>query len=163
MAEAVALAWKYYLGLTRRGKEPDAFMATLARRAAQAALAGRQVCGAERFRDALSPLARLHGRVGVERLGNRAGRARGRKPKHRAEEGLAAADPRVKVPDQAAFRVDFPRWRGGLGARHRAAVDLLAVGWGTGDAAARLGVSPGRVSQFRRELAERWEEFHAPR
>ncbi|HEX4609875.1 MAG TPA: hypothetical protein VH092_16885 [Urbifossiella sp.] len=30
MAEAVARTWKYYIGLTRRGKDPDVFLATWA-------------------------------------------------------------------------------------------------------------------------------------
>ena len=46
-AEAVALAWRAYLALLRRGKDPAAFVTTLARRAAQAALSGRRVCGAD--------------------------------------------------------------------------------------------------------------------
>jgi hypothetical protein len=77
-------------------------------------------------------------------------------------EELAAADPRVSVPDQAAFRVDFPRFRRSLSPASRAGLDLLAAGWGTGAAAARLGVTAARVSQLRRELAEKWEAFHAP-
>ncbi|QDU21302.1 hypothetical protein [Urbifossiella limnaea] len=158
-AEAVALAWRCYVALLRRGKEPGKFVTTIARRAAQAALGGRRVCGAERARDVLSPLARLRGRVRVERLGDR-DRGRRRRPGEVVAAELAAADPRVKVPDQAAFRVDFPRFRGGLTPASQAALDLLAAGWGTGAAAARLGVTPARVSQLRRELAEQWEAFH---
>jgi hypothetical protein len=158
-AEAVALAWRCYVALLRRGKEPDTFVTTIARRAAQGALAGRRVCGAERVRDALSPLARLRGRVRVDRLGDRVPDRR-RRPGEVIARELAAADPRVRVPDQAAFRVDFPRFRGGLTPGTRACLDLLAAGWGTGEAAARLGVSPGRVSQLRRELAEKWAAFH---
>ncbi len=67
----------------------------------------------------------------------------------------------MDVPDQAAFRVDFPRWRTRLGPRRRAALDLLAGGWGTGAAAARLGLGPSRVRQLRRELADGWAAFHA--
>ena len=163
VAEAVALAWRYYLGLVRRGKDPAAFVTTLALRAAQAALAGRRVVGAEKVKDVLSPLARLRGRVRVERLGDRACDRPARTPGDPVGEELVAADPRVSVPDQAAFRVDFPRFRGGLTDKARAALDLLAMGWGTGAAAARLGVSAGRVSQLRRELADGWAAFHDPR
>ncbi|WP_145240189.1 hypothetical protein [Urbifossiella limnaea] len=66
----------------------------------------------------------------------------------------------MKVPDQAAFRVDFPRFREELTPTTQAALDLLAAGWGTGAAAARLGVTPARVSQLRRELAQKWAAFH---
>jgi hypothetical protein len=158
---AEAVAWRYYVGLLRRGKDPGAFVTTLARRAAQAALAGRRVAGAEKAGDALSPVARLRGRVRVDRLGARVERDVGRRPGDVVAAELAAADPRVRVPDQAAFRVDFPRFREGLTPATRAALDLLAAGWGTGAAAARLGVSPARVSQLRRELADKWAAFHA--
>lgn len=159
-AEAVALAWRAYVALLRRGKDPATFVTTLARRAAQAVLNGRRVCGADKIRDALSPLARLRGRVRVDRLGDRVVADRRRRPGEVVAAELVAADPRVRVPDQAAFRVDFPRFRGGLPGAKRAALDLLAAGWGTGAAAARLGVSAGRVSQLRRELAEGWAAFH---
>jgi len=76
----VALAWQCYVALVRRGKDPGAFVTTIARRAAQAALAGRRVCGAERIRDALSPRARLQDRVRVERLGDRRVIDWGRRP-----------------------------------------------------------------------------------
>lgn len=159
VAETVALAWGYDVQLLRRGKNPVSFVTTLARRAAQAALAGRWVCGAERARDALSPRARLRGRVCVERLGDHR-ECRCRRAGEGAVKELAAADPRVRVPDQAAFRVDYPRFRAGLPPAARAALDLLAAGWRTGAAAARLRVTPSRVSQLRRELAEKWAAFH---
>ena len=63
--EAVALAWRAYVALLRRGKDPAGFVTTLAQRTAQAALAGRRVCGAEKARDALSPLSRLRGGWGI--------------------------------------------------------------------------------------------------
>jgi DNA-directed RNA polymerase specialized sigma24 family protein len=99
VAEAVALAWRYYLGLLRRGKDPGAFVTTLALRAAQAALAGRQLCGTEKAKDVLSPLAQLRGRVHVERLGERMIHRPARKPGDPVAEELVAADPRVNVPD----------------------------------------------------------------
>ncbi len=71
VAEAVALAWKYFAALTRRGHDPGAFVTAMARRAAQAALAGHRVCGAERADDALSRLALLRGLVVVRRLRER--------------------------------------------------------------------------------------------
>ena len=161
VAEVLALAWRQFVRLYSRGKDPGAFVTTLARRAAQAALAGRRAAGAERVRDVLSPLARLRGRVRVDRLGTRVERDVGRRPGDVVAAELTAADPRVRVPDQAAFRVDFPRFREGLTPATRTALDLLAAGWGTGAAAARLGVPPARVGQLRREPADKWAAFHA--
>src|SRR5262245_65050094 len=65
VAEVVALAWKWYLGLAERGKDATQFPSILADFAARAVRAGRRVCGRERARDVLSPTAhwRRHFRV----------------------------------------------------------------------------------------------------
>lgn len=44
---------------------------------------------------------------------------------------------------------------------NRRVAELLAWGHGTEDAANRTGLSAGRVSQLRRELADSWAAFHA--
>ena len=61
-AELRGLAWKWYVRLVRRGKDVLAFVSALATYAARAVNSGRRVCGHERKREALSPVAqRLHG------------------------------------------------------------------------------------------------------
>jgi hypothetical protein len=66
---------------------------------------------------------------------------------------------RSAVPEQAAFRLDFPRWRASLRRRDRAVLDTLAAGERGQDAARRFKISPGRVSQLRREFEQGWKEF----
>src|SRR5262249_4531311 len=62
LAEMRGLCWKWYIGLVRRGKDVLAFVSALAAYAARAVNSGRRVCGHERRRDVLSPVAqRLHG------------------------------------------------------------------------------------------------------
>jgi hypothetical protein len=83
-----------------------------------------------------------------------------------SDDGLATAAllppaTRSRVPDVAALRVDFPAWLGRLTAGRRLAALMLATGYGTGEVAAGLGVTAGRVSQLRRELATDWRRFHA--
>src|SRR4051812_48383192 len=56
--EAVALAWKHFIDLARRGKRPEEFITTLALRCTQAVRAGRRLAGCESARDVLSPVAR---------------------------------------------------------------------------------------------------------
>ncbi len=161
-AEAVALAWKHFAALAARGRHPEEFASTLARRCAQAARAGRRLTGSERARDTLSAVARARHRVVLVRLADRVP-APGRDGCCPGAEVVAAGllvDPRARVPDQAAFRLDFPAWRAALPANHRAAADLLAGGDGTAEAAARLGVTPARVSQLRRALLDSWLAFH---
>jgi hypothetical protein len=50
-------------------------------------------------------------------------------------------------PDQAAFRIDFPAWRRTRSERDRRVIDELMAGGRTKDVSAKLGMSPGRVSQ----------------
>jgi hypothetical protein len=63
------------------------------------------------------------------------------------------------VPDQVAFRCDFPEWHGTLAGRDRVLVNELLQGEPAKDVAAHLGVSPGRVSQKRRALRDDWRRF----
>jgi hypothetical protein len=150
-AEVVALAWRWFAALARRGRQPEAFVSTLVQRCGQAARAGRQVAGAAPARDALSPAARARRGARLERLGG-------------AGEPLAealAGHTRSPVPDQVQFRVDFPRWRARLSPRNRAVADALMAGETTGAAAARFGLSPARISQLRAAFAESWADFTA--
>jgi DNA-directed RNA polymerase specialized sigma24 family protein len=114
IAEALALAWKHFSELARRGKKPEEFATTLALRCTQAIRAGRRLAGSARARDVLSPIARARHGVAVVRLGDGVP-APGEDPTGPAgEEVLAGAltiDPKARVAEQAAFRVDFPAWR----------------------------------------------------
>jgi len=72
----------------------------------------------------------------------------------------------VLVPDNtctpaelAASRIDFPAWMKTLKPRDRKVARFLSLGNGTGAAARKFDVSPGRVSQLRRELQESWRTF----
>jgi hypothetical protein len=64
------------------------------------------------------------------------------------------------VPDQAAFRIDYPRWLRQLGERNREIAQDMALDHGTKELAARHKVSQGRISQLRRELCRCWCRFH---
>ena len=63
------------------------------------------------------------------------------------------------VPDQVAFRLDFPAWLLSLSQRDRRVVEDLLLGERTLDVARRHGLSPGRVSQLRREFLDGWRAF----
>jgi YD repeat-containing protein len=53
VGEAVALAWKHFDRLARRGKRPERFVTTLALRCTQAVRAGRRLAGSDSSRDVL--------------------------------------------------------------------------------------------------------------
>ena len=63
------------------------------------------------------------------------------------------------MPEQVAFRVDFPNWLASLSERDRRVVEQLILGERTRDVARRFGISPGRVSQLRREFHLAWLAF----
>jgi DNA-directed RNA polymerase specialized sigma24 family protein len=160
VAETVALAWRHFAALARRGKKPERFVTTLALRCTQAVRAGRRLIGCEAGKDVLSPVAHVRHGFSVVRLPDR-DRALECHPLPDELAEALADNTRSAVPEQAAFRVDFPRWRASLRRRDRKVLDALAGGERTADAARRFGISPGRVSQLRREFERGWAEFQS--
>ena len=69
-------------------------------------------------------------------------------------------DTRTPVPDQVAFRIDFPAWLNSQTKRNRRIAEVLAVGCTTGEVAKRFRLSSGRISQLRQEFHRSWQEFH---
>jgi len=63
------------------------------------------------------------------------------------------------VPDIVAFRCDFPAWLDTLSRRNRKITLTLASNESTNGVARKFRVSPGRISQLRRELAKSWRTF----
>jgi len=75
------------------------------------------------------------------------------------EEAVVQDTRNSPVPDTVAFRCDFADWLRSLKRRDRRIAETLALGNRTGDTARKFGVSAGRISQLRAELAESWREF----
>lgn len=70
-------------------------------------------------------------------------------------------DNTISQPDeQAAFRIDYPAWLSQLGERDRAIAEGMTLDLPTKELATRHKVSPGRISQLRRELHSDWLHFH---
>lgn len=59
----------------------------------------------------------------------------------------------------AAFEIDFADWRTRLSKRKREMVRAFLEGLTTREAAKFFKVSPGRISQIRRELEQEWDEM----
>ena len=100
----------------------------------------------------LSPYAQKRRRIQVERF-DRFDETR--------EQWMEAVvkDHHTPIADQVAFRCDFPVWLESLTVRNRQIAQALAVGHRTGEDAERFRVSPGRISQLRREMQRSWKEF----
>lgn len=151
IADVLAYGFASFLRLKERGKDPTTFPAVFAHFVAKAVANGRGVVPRLSTRDLL-------------------GHPRGeRVPVHKLDDLMPdggwwrdlALDRRARVDEQAAFNLDFPVWLGTLSAVKRHVAELLARGHGTDEVAQGTGVSAGRVSQLRRELADSWFDFHA--
>lgn len=153
VAETVGIAWMWFVRLAERGKDATGFGSTLATLAARSVRSGRRVCGQEKVRDVLSPVAQQrHGfAVGklpeVETLTDN--------PLMEALHDNTAAP----VPDQVCFRVDFPAWLATLSPRNRQIAEDMALGYATWELSKKYGVSPSRISQLRREFHDAWARF----
>jgi hypothetical protein len=166
ISECAALAWKWFLRLVRQGKDPAAFPTALATFAARAVRCGRRLARMERPKDVLSPRAqRLYGftveslplstRTSFENLYSV---PHGQKRQDSFEERLRD-NTVTPVPDQVCFRLDFPAWVRTRTQRDRRVIEDLIQGERTGDVADKYGLSPGRISQLRRDFMEDWARF----
>jgi hypothetical protein len=153
VAEMVALSWRWFVRLAQRGKDATQFPSVLATFAARAVRSGRRLCGKEKANDVLSPEAqRRHGFV-VTKLPDVS-------TLHGSplDEALRDNTP-SEVPEQVAFRLDFPAWRLTQTARDRRVIDDMMAGEHTTVLADNYGLSPARVSQLRREFHADWQTF----
>jgi hypothetical protein len=166
IAEAVGLAWKWCVRLSQRGKDVRKFPSAIASFAARAVGSGRRLCGQEKSKDVLSLLAqRWHG-FRLEALPtSTCARHEGHYSAVHGQDRQDAFEERLgdnrqtPVPDQAAFRIDFPAWLDTLSRRDCQVIEALMDGERTTDVAAAIGLSPGRVSQLRREFHDDWLRF----
>ena len=153
IAEMVALTWKWHRRLAERGKDATQFPSAIAAYAARGVRNGRKLAGMDRARDVLSPLARQRHDFAVARL-----------PADSSLSGNAfdeALRDNTQTPpdEQCAFRIDFPAWRASRAERDRRVLDDLMVGGRTLEVAGKYGISPGRVSQLRREFLRDWRRY----
>ena len=165
-AEMVALAWKWFLRLIERGKDPLAFPTAIATSAAKAVKSGRRLTGQERSKEVLSPVARHKHGVKIEPLPSST-----RRPYDdfygdvHGQQELDAFEERLKdntmtpPPEAAAFRIDFPDWLRTRTDRDRRIIEDMARDERTMDLSRKHGISPGRVSQLRREFMDDWNRF----
>ena len=151
--EGVAGSFAAFIRLQQKGRAADAYPGVLARFAARQVRAGRRVGGSLNISDPLSRYAQRRKGIQVKRIDRRCTGSG-------AWIEAAVADRRTSIPDRVALRVDVPQWLHGLSRRMRRIAKDLAIGFTTGEAADKYGVTAGRISQIRRELYRSWERFH---
>ena len=153
IAETIALAWKWFRRLAQKGKDARAFASVLASYAARAVRSGRRVTRQLNAKDVLS-----------EQAQQRHGFYVGKIPDFStlSENPLAEAlidNTRSPVPEQVQFRLDFPAWLRTRTDRDRRIIGDMMNGQRTLDLSRRYGISPGRISQLRRDFYEDWQRF----
>jgi hypothetical protein len=153
LQEMRALAWRWFVRLVKKGKDPAKFPSTLAVFASRRIRSGRLLCRHEKTRDAMSPRAQRMHCFTVEGL-HRASSLTGT-PYAEALRDNARTPP----PDQVAFRHDFPAWRRTRSHRDRQIIDALMVGDRGMGIARKHGLTPARVSQLRRDFYTDWSRF----
>jgi hypothetical protein len=154
VGEAVALSWAWYLRLVERGKDPADFAGTFAGYAARAVRRGRRVCGQEAGQEVLSPTAQARHDFQVLHLPSGPTTLNG-SPLEEALLDNAVTPP----PEAAAFRIDFPAWLATWPERDRRLIEGLGLGERTMALAQQFGLTPGRISQKRREYHGDWARF----
>ena len=153
IADTIARAMAAYVKLFERGKVDLAYPTVLARFAVKQYRAGRRVGSKMNSRDVLASYAQRKNGLNVERLD---------RYDAQEEEWVEATvmDRRTPIADQAAFRCDFPAWLSLHASRNRRIAVALSLGHSTQEVARRFHLSPGRVSQLRREFHDSWLAFH---
>ena len=166
IAETVAVAWRWFLRMAERGKDARHFPSVLASYAARAVKSGRRLCGQLRSKEVLSELGQrqhgfrvqplpsstrrsfeeLHGVVGAQRQIDTF--------EERLHDNM-----QTPVPDQVAFRCDFPAWLKTCAPRDQHLIRAMAAEERTLDLAKRFKLSPARISQLRREYADDWNRY----
>ena len=152
VAEAIATALVAFVHLVELGKADLAYPSVLAQYAVAQVRAGRRTATRANSRDVCSRACQAKNGFTVEQLDNRNGNP--------VWQDALADNSRTPVPDAVAFRLDFPEWLRSMPARDRRIVEALSTGRTTNEVSRRFAVTPGRVSQLRREFCESWRTFH---
>ncbi len=151
--EVLVSAMLAYVRLHQRGKVELAYPSVLVRFAVAQYRVGRRVGEKLNCRDVLSPYARRQNSIqvvpfhGYDRDGD-----------HWRE--VLVEDKHAGPAETAAARIDVAEWFASLPRHDRKIAEALSQGSTTQAVAKRFHLSPGRISQKRREFLEGWHRFH---
>jgi hypothetical protein len=151
IAEVIANAFVAFARLVERGLIDMAYPTPLTQYAIRQVRTGRRVGSKLNVCDVLSRYAQRVKQFKVERLDRRGEQGQWRE--------VLVEDRRAGPAETAAARIDVGEWFQSLPRKTRKVAETLALGETTKKAARKHRVSPGRISQVRRELLEAWMEF----
>jgi hypothetical protein len=164
--EMCALAWKWLLRLHEKGKDPSCFVTAFVTFLARAVNSGRRLAGKAKAKDVLNPYTQQRHGFKVEYLPTsfRAGQEHlyasplGQELQDELEERLQD-NTITPVLEQVMFRLDFMAWLRTLTPRERRMIRGMMRNERTMDLSKKFEVSPGRISQMRREFHAGWQRF----
>jgi len=151
--EVVCHACQAYSHLVTQGRAEVATWSSLAKFALKRYRAGRRVGGSLNVNDICSVHCRLRKGVQVQSLRRWDDQGQGWTE-------ILVEDKKSTPAEIAAARIDYPDFLATLCPRVRRITESLATGESTGQVAQRFRISPGRISQLRKELKLAWEQFH---
>ena len=135
--EVICNALVAFKRLYEKGRVDLAYPSVLALYGIRQVRDGRKVGSKLNVNDVMSSYAQQRKDVKVDRLD--------RFLKYEGEWVEAVVeDWRTPVPDQVAFRIDFPAWLARCSDRERKIVETLLLGYTTNETAKRFGISPSR-------------------
>ena len=151
--ETIANTAVAFVRMFQQGKADRAFPTVLAHYAIAQIRDGRQISAHLRIGEVLSLYAQRKKGFVVDRLDRRkVGTNKWRE--------AVVEDRRTSVPDQAAFKIDFPIWLKRLGRQKRRIAEALAMGNSPSCVADRFKLSRCKVSLLRGEFYRSWQEYH---
>ena len=140
MQELTATAYEMYRSLVQRGKE--VFYTPIMRFAIGHYKTGRRFIGSSSV-DVFSDKTRILGRSEI----------------CDGDVLYFLFDERTNVAKSVAFKLDFQDWYRQQSARDQEIIRDLAMGEMPSDVAKKFGVSPSRITQYRRKYAASWYTF----
>lgn len=152
IAEVLANAFVAFTRLMERGLENVIYATPLAKYAIRQVRSGRKVGNSLNINDVSSDYAQKAKGIVVESLDRF-------DKQHEEWREILIEDRHAGPAETAASRIDVGDWFKALPTRTRRVAETLAAGETTKKAARKHGVSPGRISQVRRELMRSWQEF----
>ncbi len=152
--EAVAHAWHLYCRVAHAGKDAVTLLPAVIRYAVRRVKSGRPFAGAWRSRDVFINASGPQADVVIHQL-----------LEHTNDVCIGVRDDILAdrhegdPSEQAAFRVDWPRFLRTRTKRDRSIARMLGRGERANVVARTHGLTPARVTQIRRELREDWFAF----
>jgi len=167
IAEMIGVAWKWFCRLAERGKDVSQFQMVFVFLVARAVKSGRRITGQVKAKDVMNPATQNRRGFKVERLHSSTCASHKElystphgQELHDAFEERLRDNTMSPVPEQVAFRIDWPAWVMSRTDRDRRIIRDLMAGERTLDVSRKHGISPARISQLRREFHDDWLRFN---